>query len=287
MPVCAFLTTDDLEGFVTDDELVIAPLHERGFEVRFVPWRARVDWGGFDAVVIRTTWDYQSAPDDFLEALEAIDRSPARLANDLDLVRWNLRKTYLRDLGSRGVTIVPTHWGSGLRAADLTGRFGELGVGELVVKPVVGANADHAYRLTPEALEQRAEELEAVYQDRGHLVQPFIPSVVDEGEFSVIFFGGRQSHTILKTPKPGDFRVQEEHGSTIVSVVPDAELLAAAERAMAALDRVPLQARVDLVRLADGRFAVMELELIEPSLYFRMDPGAPSRFAAAFEQWMS
>ncbi len=286
MPRCAFLTADGLEGFVTDDDLVIAPLREAGVEVELVPWRARVDWGRFDAVVIRTTWDYQAAPDEFLTALRAIDRSGARLANDLALVRWNLRKTYLRDLAARGVTIVPTRFESGLRAGELRGRFDELGTRELVIKPVVGANAGDAYRLTPERLEARALELEAVFRDRGFLVQPFIPSVVEEGELSVVFFGGRHSHTILKTPKPGDFRVQEEHGSTVRAVEAGAELLAAADRAMAALDRRPLQGRVDLVRLADGGFAVMELELIEPALYLRMDPGAPARFAGALEEWL-
>ena len=287
MPSCAFLTTDGLEGFVTDDELVLGPLRERGVEVTLVPWRSRAEWGRFDVVVIRTTWDYQAAPDEFLEALETIEGSGARLANDLELVRWNLSKTYLRDLRSRGVTIVPTHFGVGLRADDLRRRFDELGAGELVVKPVIGANAGDAYRLTREGLASRTPELEAVFRDRGFLVQPFIPSVVDEGEFSLVFFGGRHSHTILKTPKPGDFRVQEEHGSTVLAVHADAALLAAARRCLGALDRPPLQARVDLVRLADGGFAVMELELIEPALYLRMDPEAPARFVAAFGAWLS
>jgi glutathione synthase/RimK-type ligase-like ATP-grasp enzyme len=283
---CAFLTTDDLEGFVTDDELVLAPLRERGVEVTLLPWRAGVDWRRFEAVVIRTTWDYQAAPGEFLEVLEAIEGSGARLANDLDLVRWNLSKTYLRDLRARGATIVPTRFGVSLCVDELRSRFDELGAGELVVKPVIGANAGDAYRLTRERLDLRAQELKAVFRDRGFLVQPFIPSVVDEGEFSLVFFGGRYSHTILKTPKPGDFRVQEEHGAAVRPVKADGELLAAARRCLAALDRTPLQARVDLVRLADGDFAVMELELIEPALYFRMDAKAPARFAAAFEAWL-
>jgi len=287
MPTCAFLTTDGLEGFVTDDELVLGPLRERGVEVALVPWRSRAEWSRFDVVVIRTTWDYQAAPDEFLEALGAIEGSGVRLANDLDLVRWNLSKTYLRDLCSRGATVVPTHFGAGLRADELRRKFDELGASELVVKPVVGANAGDAYRLTREGLEARAAELEVVFRDRGFLAQPFIPSVVDEGEFSLVFFGGRYSHTILKTPKPGDFRVQEEHGSTVRPVEADGELLAAARRCLAALDRTPLQARVDLVRLADGGFALMELELIEPALYFRMDAAAPARFVAAFEAWLS
>jgi glutathione synthase/RimK-type ligase-like ATP-grasp enzyme len=276
---------DDLEGFVSDDELVFGPLEELGWVVKPVSWRCSTDWNDFAAVVIRTTWDYQADPKAFLAALEVIDGSRARLANDLELVRWNLRKTYLRELQSRGVTVAPSHWGAGLRASELMALFSRFETSELVIKPVVGANADDAFRLTPESLRSRGDELEALYWNRGYLAQPFLARILDEGELSVVFFSGRHSHAIRKIPRPGDFRVQEEHGGSIEGVTADPALLAAAERAMAALGPAPLQARVDLVRLADGRFAVMELELIEPALYFRTDPGSATRFAAAFDRW--
>ena len=118
-------------------------------------------------------------------------------------------------------------------------------------------------------------ELRAVFNQRPYLAQPFMPHIRSEGEYSLIYFHGRYSHAILKTPAPGDFRVQEEYGGIITAVSPPTGLLLAGGRALAALDETPLYARVDLVRNDADDFLIMEFELIEPSLYLRMDPAAP------------
>jgi glutathione synthase/RimK-type ligase-like ATP-grasp enzyme len=274
---------DNLAGFVSDDALAHAPLRALGWEVAAVPWRRpAVDWGRFEAVVIRTTWDYQNDPEAFVAVLEQVQRSGAHLENPLELVRWNLAKTYLGDLARRGVPIVPTVWGSDLGAVDERAILGLLGTDEVVLKPVVGANADHTYRLQRGAAAW--SEAAAAFRYRAYLAQPFLPSVVAEGESSLFYFGGELSHAVQKTPQAGDFRVQEEHGATIRAVAASPQLVRAGQRALAAVSPVPLYARIDLVRLGDGGYGLMELELIEPSLYLRMDPGAAQRFARALDQ---
>lgn len=285
MPRCAFLTMESLEGFVSDDELLLEPLARRGWDVEMVPWRRPdVTWSRYEAVVIRTTWDYPDAPDAFLRALEAVDRSPALLFNPLDLVRWNLRKTYLRDLQARGVSIVPTVWGRNLTKDRIAGIRDELATDRLIVKPVIGANASRLHLLGPDA----GGEEEAIRDlgDRAYLAQPFVSGVVEDGEYSLFYFGGEHSHSILKSPRDADFRVQEEHGGRIRAVRAGPDLLEAGRRAVSAVEPTPLYARVDLVPLTDGTRAVMELELIEPALYVRMDADAPERFAAAFQARM-
>jgi len=283
LPACAFLTTDDLDAFVTYDAEAVPPLAALGWTVEEVPWRAEADWDAFDAVVIRSPWDYQGAPDDFLAVLAAIDRSAARLENPLTVVRWNLRKTYLRDLERAGVPVVPTWWAEGgLTAGGLASARREWGTTEVVVKPVVSANADGTFRLDAGA--DPNEALSAL-AGRPALIQPFVPAVVAEGEFSVFAFGGAVSHAILKTPASGDFRVQEEHGGRIRGVASEPALLDLTRRALAAVphDGPLLYARVDAVRMPDGALAVMELELIEPSLYFPYAEGSATRFAAALD----
>jgi hypothetical protein len=274
---------DDPSGFVVDDGLAVAPLADLGWHVEMVPWRADADWGAFDTVVVRSPWDYQDDPDAFLAALGRVDASGTPLLNGLGTVRWNLRKTYLQELEAAGVPLVPTIWRDRLAPGDVPALFDAVGATEIVVKPVVGANADGAFWITRDA--DRAAEVEAHYADRALMAQPFVRAVVDEGEFSVFAFNGAVSHTILKTPKPRDFRVQEEHGGLITAVAPDRGLLAAAQRVFDAVDRIVgerlLYARADLVRAPDGAFWLMEVELIEPALYFRMDAGAPARFAQA------
>lgn len=287
-PSVAFLTLDDRSAYVIDDELAIAELRARAWRVEEIPWRRRdVDWGAFDLVVIRTTWDYQHDLDAFLDALSAIESAGVPLANPSALVRWNARKTYLRDLAARGVRVVPTRWGVGLSAEGLRSLCDALGDGGCVLKPTVSANAHDTWRLPRDLDLSVAAELASRFTDREWMVQPFVASVLDEGEYSVFYFDGSYSHAIVKRPKSGDFRVQEEHGGLIAGIDPDPSLRLAADRVMAALDEAPLQARVDLVRLDDGSLALMELEAIEPSLYFRTHPRAAERFADALARYLS
>lgn len=288
MPRCAYLTLDDPTGWVMDDDLTHAPLGALGWRVDTVSWRApATTWRAYDAVVIRSTWDYHEHGDAFLDALAAIERTGVPLHNPLALVQWNARKTYLRDLAARGVPSVPTVWRDRLRAGELADVLDAVGAAEVVIKPVVSASAEGAFRLDARSARERAAEVEAYYADRALLAQPFLPAVVAEGEFSLMYFNGTHSHTILKTPKAGDFRVQEEHGGDIRAVPTEPALHAAGRRVLAAIREAPLYARADFVRMDDdGGFALMELELIEPSLYFRTDPPAAERFARALHERM-
>lgn len=288
MKPIAFLTMDSMHGFFAYDHLALPYLASRGCQVDMVSWRkSDVCWNDYSMVVIRSPWDYQQDPRAFLQVLRQIEGSTAKLENDLNVVTWNLQKTYLRDLQERGVTIVPTTWLTGLtpeRLQQLTDDSQSSSDGNgagFVVKPVIGANADDTFRITAGCDNEILRQVATTFSDRELMLQPFIPSVVEIGEYSMFYFGGQYSHCILKTPARGDFRVQEEHGGTLETVAPEDDLLAAANLTIAAMNCQPLYARVDLVRLQDGRPALMELELIEPSLYLAHDPLAPSRFADA------
>lgn len=277
----AFLTLSDPTGFVIDDDLAHEPMRRRGWQVDTVPWdRKGVDWGSYDRVVLRSTWDYQHHQEKFLATLAAIEAAGVRLDNSLKIVRWNMHKTYLRDLDARGVAIVPTLWRDGLAPGALLPLFDEVASDEAVIKPVTSGNAEGAYRLDRARAKAQATEIENYFAGRPLMMQPFERGILVEGEFSMIYFNGELSHSILKVPKPGDFRVQEEHGADIIAVRPEPALVAAGDAAIAAIGQPLLYARADLVRHGAG-FRVMELELVEPAIYLRMDPGAPNRFADA------
>lgn len=282
---CAFLTLAEKGNFVIDDEHAYGPLAELGWQVDAVPWnREGVNWNDFELVVIRSTWDYQSDPDLFLQVLADIEASNARLANPREVVLWNLRKTYLRDLAERGVATVPTAWRDRLRPGELAVLCEELESNELVIKPQVGANADGVFRYTNTAAQEgdQQEEVEAYYADRPLMAQPFVSSIQEQGEYSLFYFNGEYSHAVLKTPKANDFRSQEEHGARIAPVQIDRQLRTSGQQAIDALNDVVLYARADFVRdHASNEYWLMELELIEPSLYLRTDPAAPERFARA------
>ncbi len=277
----AFLTLHDPSGFVIDDELAVLPLARRGIHVDTLPWdRADVDWRQYALVVIRSTWDYPHNARAFLNVLETIERLGVHLENGSEIVRWNMQKSYLRDLAGRGIETVPTFWREGLRRGELVPLFEELRSDQGVIKPVMGANAQGAWRLDAKRARELAPEIESYFAGRPLMMQPFERGIVEEGEYSMIYLNGKHSHSILKTPKHGDFRVQEEHGSEIIPIAPEPALLDAGNAAIAAIGQKLLYARVDLVRSGDT-FRVMELELVEPSMYLRIDAGAPDRFADA------
>ena len=281
----AFLSADNLEGYVIDDDLCYAPLRKLGLNPETISWRnAQMDWSEFVGAIVRSTWDYQRNLPAFLSTMDRIAAS-TRLANPIEIVRWNSNKTYLQDLEQRGARIAPTIWKEeGIDNSDLAQCYDEFETDTIVVKPTVSANAENTICLTRG--QNPSPELLAVFKERPSMVQPFMQGIVEEGEFSLFYFNRAYSHTILKTPAPQDFRVQEEHGGIIRAAKPESTLLAAGDRVMALLDKDLLYARIDFVRERDD-FTLMELELIEPSLYLRMDDGAPERFAATVAKWLS
>lgn len=290
---CAILTMENLSDFECYDSLLDKPLAQRGWQTQLVSWRERsVDWQQFDAVIIRSPWDYQDDASAFISVLEEIERSGAVLQNSLATVRWNIDKIYLKSLAEQQVNIVPTLWGSNFSAKDIISFFDYFSCQQIVIKPRISANADNTFWLKKETFETCLSQLEDIFSQSEFMVQPFMSSVIEEGEFSLFYFSGKYSHAILKTPKTDDFRVQEEHGGQLELITPEKALLAQAESTLAAINHltgeIPLYARIDFVRdnNAKAAFALMEAELIEPSLYFNMDDNSADNFANAFVKQM-
>lgn len=285
---CAYLTMECTDGWSIDAELGFVPMEALGWQVDAVSWRTETpDWGDYDAVYIGVPWDYPEDPEHFLSILQSIDESSAILVNDLELVHWALPKTYLRDLEERGAAIVPSTMHEEMGGELLEQAFDTHKTDRIIVKPVVSTNATDTYLLTLERARELEAELASVFCGRPFMVQPFIENIQSEGEFSLFYFNCEFSHATLKVPKPEDFRVQEEHGAELLSIVPEPALLRTGNKVMRLVDPMPVYARADFVRGRDGRFLIMELEMIEPSMYLRMDPDAPQRFADAFDSYVA
>lgn len=236
------------------------PLVAIGHEFVVVQWdRADVDWAQFDAALIGATWDYTDDPDAFLEQLEEIEALGVPVFNPSSLVRWNSRKTYLRELEEKGIDCIPTIWAGGPTADELKTAFDTLKSEQIVVKRQVGAGAGG------QILINRDDAL----SDYAHpaIIQPFMPSIQEEGEYSFIMIDGDLSHALIKRAKTGDYRIQSAYGGYEEPIVPSVDDLAAANSVLSVLDEIPLYARVDMIRGNNGHLLLMELELIEPYLY--------------------
>ena len=277
-PRIAIATCAGYDDLKVDDELLRAALGERGAEAASVVWDAENrDWSGFDLCLVRSTWDYHEKYDRFLDWTRQVAAATA-LRNPAETVAWNSDKTYLRGLGEQGVRIVPTVWAKRETEADLDQILAEREWDEGVVKPVVDLGAKNLRRV------QRgggSSALEEVLRHHDAMVQPFLPSLQEEGELSLIFIAGELSHVVRKRPAAGDFRVQSIWGGTVAPAEPEAAQVELAQEALGQLDAVPLYARVDLVRGLDGEPCLIELELIEPNLYLSTHPGAADRLADA------
>jgi len=285
MPKCAFLSIANTEVWHIDDDLVHKPLEQLGWEVENIPWNKPTDWNTFDLVIIRSPWDYQDNVAQFFEVLNDIENSKAILLNSLEIVKWNLDKNYLFDLEKKGVELIPTIKTLGFKKTDIKNAFVDFESNELIIKPSIGANADFTYRIKRDE-DVDYKKLSIEFDNRECFIQPFMQNIIDEGEFSLMYFNGKLSHTILKTVGAGDFRVQEEHGGGVVSIKkPEKDLVKTADKTIEALHKLPFYARVDLVRTPKNNFALMELELIEPSLYFRFNKESPNLFANCIDEF--
>lgn len=281
---CAFLTTDNLEEFFIYDDLVKPYLAELNWQTTDVSWHDKtVDYNQYDVVVVRSTWDYQAFCNSFMQTLAKIDNSKAVLENPLSLMQWNVSKSYLRDLADKGVSILPTVWLNGFDSKAILACFSHFATNEIIIKPLVSANADFTYRLTEEDFLFKQQNIKNELKNREIMVQAFEKNIVEKGEFSLFYFAGEYSHSINKLPATGDFRVQEEHGGQLKSVAPSDAMFTLAQKTLQALPEDALYARIDMLETKAG-FAIIEVELIEPSLYFNMDEESPKRFAQAIVQ---
>lgn len=287
MKSCVLLTMDDCTGYCIYDHYLHAPLKAAGWKPYTISWQNKTcKWDDYDVVIIRSTWDYQQHKEKFLQVLTDISQTSAILENKLEIVKWNIDKWYLRDLENNGCDIIPTIWPVVLEENILREAFDIFNTNRLIIKPRVSANADNTIIIKNSDINDNnyISELQKIYKNRSFLLQPFIQNIQDEGEYSVFYFAGEYSHTILKKPQPGDFRVQEEHGGILQRVNPEYDLLKAAAKVNDYLGHSLLYARLDFVRGGDNQFYIMEVELIEPSLYFNLDEMAANRFVAALER---
>ncbi|HET9442815.1 MAG TPA: hypothetical protein VFO65_05790 [Acidimicrobiales bacterium] len=255
---------------------LVEALDERGASADWVPWDGPpADWSAYDLVLVRETWNYPPRLADFLHWVDAVGAS-TRLVNPPAVVRWNHHKRYLLDLAAAGVPTVPTTVvAAGAPAPEAV--HAAAGPGAVVVKPAVGIGGDGAIRGGPgdPAVIAHLRDLAAAGDV---LVQPYLAGIETAGETSVVMFGGRVSHVVAKVPAPGEFRIHEHRGGSYARVEPTPAQLAVAHAAYEAARALTaddlLYARADLAPGDDGRPLLMELELIEPSLYLHTVPEA-------------
>lgn len=279
----ALATSQELADLWAGDRLFLQELLRRGFPAAPVVWDdPKSDWDRWDVVLIRSCWDYHLKVDRFRDWLDRM--AAGRLViNRPDLVRWNLHKGYLLDVARAGGRIPPTRVIARGESGTLHDHLQRAGWWQAVIKPAISATG-HNTRLVRGV---PSEDDERVFREDisagDVLAQEYVPQVREHGEWSLVFFDGRYSHAALKRAAPGEFRVHIEWGGTVESATPPAALVAQAQALMDALALDATYGRVDGTTVGED-LVVMELEVIEPELFFDRDPMAAARLADAVQR---
>lgn len=255
-------------GIVRDEDSDLFDfLIQKGIDLQREIWNnPSVNWGDYHAVVIKSPWDYHENHAQFLEWLNQLTQLGVKVFNSAETIAWNSDKHYLKDIATANLPVINTLYLEKNTQIDISRNyFLELGTPKLVIKPCVSAGAKNTVLVTAEELPELIPLINDWLKDEAYMAQPFVEEILT-GEWSLLFFGGKYSHSLLKTPKENDFRVQHYLGGTVTYQVADETLIKEASQYIKAFAANTLYARVDGV-VIDGVFHLMELELIEPYLF--------------------
>jgi glutathione synthase/RimK-type ligase-like ATP-grasp enzyme len=271
MPKIAFATYSELPYLTDNDKLLIPYFEEYGYKVTPEIWdNPSIDWQQYDLVLIRSTWDYYLKPEKFKTWVSQFIDAKTKLLNAPEIILKNSHKFYLKELKEQGINIIPTIFSSdNINLEDLKKWK------KVVIKPAVSAGSHETEVFETETL--TSEILDSKIKKGDWLIQPFLNEIQKAGEISMIFFNGNFSHAIQKVPKVGDFRVQKQFGAKYLKFEPSKELLLKAKNIVEISGKESNYARVDGVITQNG-FLLMEIEMIEPDLFFDIYPDAAHIF---------
>jgi hypothetical protein len=271
------------DGFI-EDFILKQALETEGLNVLRLSWdNPDFDWSTTKSVIFRSTWDYFYRFPEFSKWLSKISKQ-TRLINPAETIHWNIDKHYLLDLEKKGLNIAESYFIEQDSTETLYELLSKLGWNETVLKPCISGTARHTYRLNLNNLEEHESILKQLLKNEAMMLQPFQYDIVNRGEVSMMLFGGKYSHAVLKVAKPNEFRVQSNFGGQVSMYEPTPNEIAFAEHAVRCCPELPVYARVDIFNDNKGNIALSELELIEPELWFRLYPEAAKLLASTIKQ---
>jgi len=271
----ALLTSNKFpESDKVDDKILIEALREYNIAAQPVDWRSPdVIWSDFDAVLVYSTWDYYEDYPKFLSTLQKIESMNIKLFNYSSIIQWNACKKYLKDLEKLGLKTIESVYISANELDNLQSILIEKGWDDCVIKPQISTSGYHTFRFNLSNIEHIQDYLKNF--DEQFIIQPFAEEIIAEGEWSFVFFDREYIHCMLKKPLEGNFRVQK---GIKIPIQPPEWMIKEAQHIIETINRPALQTRVDVIRRGN-EIRIMEIEMIEPSLYLRYFPGSEKRIA--------
>ena len=272
-------TNNYISNVLREDEWVINALKEKNLSVVKKDWNDSIfDWETTRSILFRSTWDYFDKFELFKKWFNKT-KNKCLMINSTETIEWNIDKHYLLDLQEHQIPIPNSEFIKRGSSIDLSLLMQKKNWNEIVVKPTISGAAKNTYRLKEEEIIQFGPTWEKLIYKEDFIVQEFQNNVIKEGEVAMIVIGGKFTHAVLKKAKEGDFRVQDDFGGSIAIYNPSEEMVKLAEKCTRILTPIPSYARVDIIWDNLMELAVSELELIEPELWFRLNPNAAQKLA--------
>lgn len=279
----AIATCSKVPVLTQSDKQLLPLFHSTGLIVEIQTWNdSTVDWSIYDVILIRTIWDYHLNYELFLKWLVRLKKLEVRVLNSIDILKNNAHKFYLKQIEQSGIEIVPTMYIEKKSELKLN-TLGNRSWSKVVIKPAVSASSYRTKLFDIQDVDLIKKEYNKWLQSDDFLVQKFIPEIRSFGELSIIFFNRKYSHSVLKTAKENEFRVQSEYGGSTSSYFPDKAIIDTAQKILSLIEGDALYARIDGTIIED-RFVLMEIELIEPELFFDFAEKSREVFVSSFWQ---
>ncbi len=276
----AILTCDQLPELTQEDQLLLPELAKNNIEATAEIWNdAEVNWKSFDYLVFRNTWDYFEKETEFNLWLDQLEKLGIKTLNPIDVIKKNKHKFYLREMEQQGVPILPTIFIDRTDKLDLN-KIIPTHWKKAVIKPAFSAGSYQTEVFELKDLEKINTAYKNIAAEKELLLQEFMPEIQTLGETSFIFFNKKFSHAVNKKPVEGDFRIQKQFGGQYSLVHPDNKLIEKAQKIVDTFSGPLLYGRVDGI-VIDSELHLMEVECIEPDLYFNLSEGAMERFVSA------
>lgn len=265
---------------VDEDKTLLDFLTDKGLSIERVIWNdPAVAWKSYDLAIIKSPWDYHEHIAAFKQWLNQLELLDVKLLNPYERVRWNMDKHYLGEIAASGLAVIPSFFLEKEDRLDLDALTTHFNADKLIIKPCISAGAKNTYILTAQNLSDHQTQINELLQEEAFVAQPFMPEIHD-GEWSFLFFNGKYSHSLLKIPKDGDFRVQSYHGGSVNAQEGVDKHIKSATAYVEQYAQGCLYARVDGL-IVNGELNLMELELIEPYLFLNTHQEAAENYYQA------
>lgn len=282
----ALLTCQQLPDLLQSDQFLIPELAKHNIEASVEIWdNPNVNWSDFNYLIFRNTWDYFEKEVEFNNWLKKIQLLGIKTLNSIEVINKNKHKFYLKDLEKLGIKILPTLFINKTDRLDLSINIPHYWK-KAVVKPAFSAGSFQTEVFEVADIAKINQQYQPIAAEKDLLLQQFMPEIQTLGETSFVFFNKKFSHCVNKKPAAGDFRIQMQFGGQYTLVHPSQDVINQAQAVVDSFDEELLYARVDAI-IIDNQIHLMEVECIEPDLYFDLAPGSQQLFVNEIVQLIS